>query len=45
MKFSWAYEVIYVYLISNVVFLSIEMMFVYKIIRTRSDLDLIILKT
>jgi len=30
MKFGWTYEVIYVYLISNVVFPSVKMMFVYK---------------
>jgi len=30
MKFGWAYEFIYVYLISNVVFPSVKMMFIDK---------------
>jgi len=30
MKFGWAYGIIYVYLISNVVFSSVKMMFIYK---------------
>jgi len=39
MKFDWDYEVIYAYLISNVVFPSVKMMFVYKKIWTGSDLE------
>ena len=39
MKFDWDYEVIYVYLISNVVLPSVKIMFVYKKIWTESDLE------
>jgi len=39
MKLGWAYKVIYVYLISNVVLPSVKMMFVYKKIWTESDLE------
>jgi len=39
MQFDWAFEVIYVYLMSNVVFPSVKIMFVYKKIWTRSDLE------
>jgi len=39
MQFDWAFDVIYVYLMSNVVFPSVKIMFVYKKIWTRSDLE------
>jgi len=37
MKFGWAYEIIYVYSISNVVFPSVKMMFINKLLNNISN--------